>query len=184
MTYILLGAVLVISLLLLCTLTKTKKANLPFEKEGFSNRRSIPEVEIVPDPDPEPELPPPADYSHNGIAFAERFLQKSFLDDALRNEFSHCKGSRVTWSGRLQLAYSFRSDLIFGNRSGTRASFYLCDVTDQYGMRSTVTCVVAFEHDAAQKLRPLIGKDLTFRAKLVSLNSTTREIVLDEGTLV
>lgn len=133
----------------------------------------------------DPEDAPQAEVCDmESVAFAEKFLQKSFMDNALRDEFRRYKGKFVNWNGTLRVAYPFQSDLVFGNRSGTRATFHLCEIPDQYGMRSTVTCVVAFDRDAADTLKPLIGKAISFRAKLVNVNSTTREIVLDEATLV
>lgn len=170
MVYILLGVGLLICILLLSTLTRSKKVDVdPVRTES---------VDIIVD-----EVPS-VDYSADGAAFASHFLQNSFMDDPLRNEFAHYKGKTVSWRGRLQLAYAFKSDMTFGSKPGTKATIHLCDIRDQYGMFSAVTCVVAFENGTAETLRSLINKEIVFRARLVSLNSTTREIVLDEAKLV
>lgn len=207
MVYGLLGVAAVVCILLLCTLMKTKKSGPAPKREPVRNA-SLRDVEItetapasVPVPVPEPMVrkagsepePVPAVQEETSvntecpvseIAFAEKFLLKSFMDNALRDEFLRYKGSFVNWRGKLRVAYSFQSDFIFGNRPGTRATFHLCEIADQYGMRSTVTCVAAFDPDAAETLKSMTGKEIAFRAKLVSVNSTIREIVLDEATLV
>ena len=221
MLYILLGIVLVICILLLSTLAKSKKVDLSGSRREQERRgpvrdvgsvpqekrapqmpqfpQSLPERAVENEVKPVPELLPAAaipapvaekeetsastDCAMSGVEFAEKFLQKSFMDNALQEEFNRCKGQFVSWQGKLRGAYSFRSDFIFGNRPGTRATIHLCDISDQYGMRSSVTCIAAFDAADEEKLRNASGKEITFRARIVRVNSTIREIVLDEAEL-
>jgi len=92
-------------------------------------------------------------------------------------------GRPVRWSGELERAESYFSDLAFGSGPGTRAVLLIHEMDeDAYGGRE-VKAVVQLPASALEGLKSRRGERFTLTGRLVRCDSFMRNLFVADGTL-
>ena len=92
------------------------------------------------------------------------------------------RNRNVRWTGTLTRVRSYRSDLVFGNEPGTKATFEIHESGGQYG-GGTVQAIVSLPVQAEATLEGKTGERLTFDGTLASCDGLMRNLYVRKGSL-
>lgn len=145
-----------------------------------------PQVQPVPAPRSEPEketaAPVPDDLSVESVCAA--LFRKSFPGPEERAAFNAIKGRRVRWSGELQTSMTFSMDFVFGSRDGVKATILLCKLAQEGTIPVRIKAVAAFPPELRERLASQKDKTIVFEGELFRFEPLTRQIYIQDASLV
>lgn len=121
---------------------------------------------------------------NNPQELASKLFSGGLQTAAEKDYFASIKGRAVTWEGTLKGVYEYRSDFVFGNQPGAKATLEVCEISGSYSMKSKVKAIVSFPSNAIETLRGQNNKVFRFSAKIVKVENFAKEIYLNEGSLL
>lgn len=121
--------------------------------------------------------PPPLDQQAvvDAVFSDERY--GAAIDEHFR---THYQGSQVTWTGTVEHARGYRSDVDFGTTPGTRATLTIGTIGGSR-LRSNRTRAVV---DLPEGTTPARGDEITVRGTLLRLDRFTRTFLVENAEIV
>jgi hypothetical protein len=148
---------------------------------------------VPPAPPPSPAPPEPVDEpvpAGDADAAPPSLDQQAVVDDVFSDERfgaaidehfrRHYQGSQVTWTGTVEHARGYRSDVDFGTTPGTRATLTIGAIGNSR-LRSNRTRAVV---DLPEGTTPERGDELTVRGTLLRLDRFTRTFLVENAEIV
>lgn len=110
------------------------------------------------------------------------FSDSAFSTDIMK-KFEHLAGQEVNWTGTLENAQKFFSDFTFKDKTGTKATIKLYELTDKFGIKTPVKAIVQFETDDYDYLNSKRSEPIEFIGKLLKIEAFSKEIYLSDGVI-
>lgn len=118
-------------------------------------------------------------------AISAKLFKSTFAGQTEKDYFESIKGMEVRWSGILKTASDYRTDFVFGNTPGVKATFETCEFSSVNAiLKSKIRVIASFEPDMLQQFKGQNGKSFTFSGKLEKFEGISKEIYLADANLV